>query len=31
MGQLNALNVSLEIEFTETMDFFEEKVEKWLV
>jgi hypothetical protein len=31
MGQLNALKVAWENEFTETIDFSEEEVEKWLV
>jgi hypothetical protein len=31
MEQLNALKVAWENEFTETIDFSEEEVEKWLV
>jgi len=31
MGQLNASKVAWENEFTETIDFFEQEVEKWLV
>jgi hypothetical protein len=31
MGQINALNVSWENEFTKTIEFSEDEVEKWLV
>ena len=31
MGQLNALKVVWENEFSETIDFSKEEVEKWLV
>jgi hypothetical protein len=31
MEQLNALKFAWENEFTETIDFYEEEVEKWLV
>jgi hypothetical protein len=31
MGQLNALKVAWENEFTETIEFSEDEVEKWLV
>jgi len=31
MGHLNALKFSWENEFTKTIEFFEDEVEKWLV